>query len=118
MNDYDDQIFDDGDYYQQLLKELIDGRMTDSNDPVVLAMRYAQLKQLQKKKSNKNVDTKASKGRKIRYEVQEKIQNFMAPEPRGTWHDDMTQELFASLFGKKDIEQPEMPVLDDGFKIL
>ncbi len=23
----------------------------------------------------------------------------MAPEPRGTWHHDMSQELFASLFG-------------------
>ncbi|KAJ3274157.1 Sulfate permease 2 [Terramyces sp. JEL0728] len=118
LNDYDKEIFDDGDYYQQLLKELIESRLTDTEDPVLLGMRYAQLKQLQNKKSKKNVDTKASKGRKIRYHVQEKIQNFMAPEPRGTWHEEMVEELFSGLLGRKSGNVDVPLQFADGFKLI
>lgn len=53
------------------------------------------------KKVKKVVDTKASKGRKLRYEVHEKLQNFMVPAtPRGAWHDEQIDELFSSLMGK------------------
>lgn len=53
------------------------------------------------KKTKKAVDTKASKGRKLRYEVHEKLQNFMVPVPlRRGWHDEQIDELFASLMGK------------------
>lgn len=38
-------------------------------------------------KKKKVVDTKASKGRKLRYQVQEKIQNFMAPMENNGWHE-------------------------------
>jgi len=49
----------------------------------------------------KVVETKASKGRKLRYEIHEKLQNFMVPVPvRGTWHDEQIDELFASFMGK------------------
>lgn len=116
LQDYHTEIFDDGDFYQQLLKELIDNRVSDSTDPVLLEMRYAQLKQLQVKKSKKVVDTRASKGRKIRYQVQEKIMNFMAPEPRGTWHDEMIAELFKNLLGQGGDEVDEV-VVEDGFKM-
>ncbi|KAJ3254420.1 hypothetical protein HK103_007214 [Boothiomyces macroporosus] len=118
LNDYDKEIFDDGDYYQQLLKELIESRLTDTEDPVLLGMRYAQLKQLQNKKAKKNVDTKASKGRKIRYHVQEKIQNFMAPEPRGTWHEEMVEELFSGLLGRKSASVDIPLQFEDGFKLM
>ncbi|KAI8892706.1 apoptosis-antagonizing transcription factor [Globomyces pollinis-pini] len=121
LNDYDENIYDDGDYYQQLLKELIESRLTTSDDPVQLGMRYAQLKQLQNKKNKKQVDTRASKGRKIRYQIQEKIQNFMTPEPRGTWHDGMVTELFSSLFGQNLHEFENETIEDiplDGFKLM
>jgi protein AATF/BFR2 len=120
LNDYDEQIYDDGDYYQQLLKEFIDSRMQETNDPAVLALRHAQLKRLQAKKSKKHVDTKASKGRKIRYQVHEKIQNFMAPEPRGTWHEEMCEELFSSLLGHSKIskQNPDSISLSDGFRLM
>jgi protein AATF/BFR2 len=54
------------------------------------------------KKSKKHVDTKASKGRKLRYEVHEKMQNFMVPVPlaAGAWHETQIDELFGSLLGK------------------
>ncbi|KAJ3059603.1 hypothetical protein HDU98_004414, partial [Podochytrium sp. JEL0797] len=101
LSNFDEEVFDDGDYYQQLLKELIEGRLLETDDPALLSMKWAELKQLQAKtKKKKDVDTKASKGRKIRYAVHEKLQNFMAPEPRGSWHDAMVDELFGSLFGK------------------
>jgi protein AATF/BFR2 len=47
------------------------------------------------------VDTKASKGRRLRYTVQEKLQNFMAPEDRGEWGERQRDELFGSMFGQK-----------------
>lgn len=120
LNEYDEDIFDDGDYYQKLLKEFIDGRMNDTNDPTILAQRYAQLKQMQNKKSKKTIDTKASKGRKIRYQVHEKIQNFMTPEPRGTWHEEMIHELFSSLLGKQPIKNhiPNEIEMNDGFRLI
>jgi len=37
----------------------------------------------------------------FRYEVHEKIQNFMVPiTTQGSWHEEQIDELFASLLGK------------------
>lgn len=72
------------------------------------------------KKAKKVVDTKASKGRKLRYafylatqpdradtdsraaryEVHEKLQNFMVPVPTSGWHEEQIDELFANLLGR------------------
>ena len=52
-------------------------------------------------KVKKVVDTKASKGRKMRYTVHEKLQNFMAAEDRGGWGERQRGELFASLLGRR-----------------
>ena len=114
-NNYNDCIFDDNDYYQQLLKEFIDSRLSTS-DPLMTTIRIQQLKDLQKKKK-KVVDTRASKGRKVRYQVMDKIQNFMAAEPRGDWHDEMKEELFSSLFGASGSAEKSID-LGDGFKII
>jgi protein AATF/BFR2 len=119
LKKYHEEVFDDCDYYQHLLKELIESRIT-SDDPTQLAIKFAQLKALNKKQK-KVVDTRASKGRKIRYVVHEKIQNFMASEPKGTWHDEMVEELFAGLIGKSaevEEEAAQEVRIDDGFKIL
>ncbi|KAJ9563164.1 hypothetical protein OSB04_008324 [Centaurea solstitialis] len=56
------------------------------------------LKRLQTKK-RKIVDRRASKSRKIRYHVHEKIVNFMAPEPMNI--PSMAPKLFENLFGLK-----------------
>ncbi|KGQ02073.1 protein bfr2 [Paracoccidioides lutzii Pb01] len=55
---------------------------------------------MRKDKVKRAVDTKASKGRKMRYTVHEKLQNFMAPEYRGSWSDRAREEFFASLLGR------------------
>jgi protein AATF/BFR2 len=52
---------------------------------------------------NKRVDTKASKGRKVRYTVHEKLQNFAAEEERSTWEEGARREFFGSLFGRRGI---------------
>ncbi|KIJ20772.1 hypothetical protein PAXINDRAFT_174212 [Paxillus involutus ATCC 200175] len=89
------EIFDDTDFYHQLLRDVIDSRGNGSsgNDDWVAMQKQ--------KKAKKKVDTKASKGRKLRYEVHEKIQNFMVPVAvQGSWHEEQIDELFASLLGK------------------
>lgn len=99
-------VYDDADFYQMQLKELIDQRMVESTtaapsataaDPSVggaspwTAMREA--------KTRKKVDTRASKGRKLRFTVHDKLQNFMVPDDRGTWGKRQVDELFGSLLG-------------------
>ncbi|KAK3839095.1 MAG: apoptosis-antagonizing transcription factor [Linnemannia elongata] len=129
LSNHDEEIFDDGDFYQQLLRELIESRMVDNDDPTAMGMRWAALRQT--KQTKKQVDTKGSKGRRLRYHVHEKLQSFMAPIPAGTWHEEMIEELFSSLLGRKggnldddeedenetkeDEEQEDIP--DDGLRI-
>lgn len=103
------EVFDDTDFYHQLLRDVIDTRGNGGNEDWMEAQKQ--------KKAKKHVDTKASKGRKLRwvnllvcyskmlishrYEVHEKIQNFMVPvTAQGTWHEEQIDELFASLLGK------------------
>ncbi|KAG5647890.1 hypothetical protein DXG03_007814 [Asterophora parasitica] len=91
----DPNIFDDTDFYQQLLRDIIDARGNASGgaDDWLVAQKQ--------RKAKKKVDTKASKGRKLRYETHEKLQNFMVPVPTiGGWHEEQIDELFASLLGK------------------
>jgi protein AATF/BFR2 len=48
-----------------------------------------------------------------RYQVHEKVQNFMVPVPlpAGAWHEAQIDELFASLLGK-GFDHPEGDVED------
>ncbi|KAG2070163.1 TRAUB-domain-containing protein [Suillus decipiens] len=87
------EVFDDTDFYHQLLRDVIDTRGNGGNEDWMEVQKQ--------KKAKKYVDTKASKGRKLRYEVHEKIQNFMVPvTTQGSWHEEQIDELFASLLGK------------------
>jgi len=91
----DAEIFDDTDFYQEMLRDVIDSKSGKDG----LAAEAWELNRA--KKVKKIVDTKASKGRKLRYEVHEKIKNFMVPVPsRGIWHEEQIDELFSSLLGK------------------
>ncbi|KAA1468761.1 TRAUB-domain-containing protein [Dentipellis sp. KUC8613] len=92
----DPELFDDTDFYQQLLRDVIDaksGNVGGNEDWKVMQ---------KERKKRKGVDTKASKGRKLRFEVHEKLQHFMVPVPLagGGWHEEQIDELFASLLGK------------------
>ena len=97
--EYSEDIFDDNDFYSMLLRELIDSKVADSTDSTFIGMQWAKIKELQRKnkKQKEGVDRKASKGRKIRYQVHEKLVNFMVPRQRATWHDEMIDEICATI---------------------
>lgn len=94
------EIYDDTDFYHQLLRELIEFKTTTTN-PAEISKQYSELEKL-RKKMKKIVDTRASKGRKIRYVVHKKLVNFMAPNPYSDWTNESKDELYSSLFGKSD----------------
>lgn len=96
----DAAIYDDADFYQLLLKELVDQRTADTSGAggQAATIRYAAVKEA---KNKKHVDTKASKGRKMRFNVHEKMQNFMAPEDRRAWEQQAIDRFFGTLFGQK-----------------
>lgn len=87
LKDYDVEIFDDQDFYNQLLRELIDRKTNNVSDPIELSRRAIELQKL-RTKNKKKVDTKASKGRKIKFDIHKPLVNFMAPIFRTT----MSQE--------------------------
>ncbi|KAI0331504.1 TRAUB-domain-containing protein [Cubamyces sp. BRFM 1775] len=93
----DPDVFDDTDYYQQLLRDVIAARGGDGAQAGEAPWQIQQRERKAKRK--KTVDTKASKGRKLRYEVHAKLQNFMVPVPVvvGEWHEEQIDGLFSSL---------------------
>lgn len=120
----DPNIYDDGNFYQLLLKELIDQRRVESlNAPSAGAVNGNALQwtAVKEAKTKKNIDTKASKGRKMRFTVHEKLQNFMPPEDRGSWEPHAIDRFFGTLLGQKmtlgeDIhgeEEPEDAAMDE-----
>lgn len=73
--------------------------LTDRVAPSLSGPTHANLGPKVKKAS---LDTRASKGRKLRYTPHDKIMNFMAPfKPEGSWHDEQVDELFGSLLGQR-----------------
>ncbi|RSM06640.1 Protein BFR2 [Fusarium ambrosium] len=97
----DDGIYDDADFYQVLLKELVDQRTVDGSSASAGAVPTVMLTAAKEVKTRKNVDRKASKGRKMRFTVHEKLQNFMAPEDRRAWEQEAIDRFFGTLFGRK-----------------
>lgn len=98
----DVNIYDDADFYGLLLKELLEQRSAElSNGGTAEFVVQAPWQVAREAKTKKTVDTKASKGRRLRYTVHEKLQNFMAPEQRGLWGERQRDELFTSLFGQR-----------------
>ncbi|KAM9370616.1 protein AATF [Phaethornis superciliosus] len=101
LKDIDEEIFDDDDFYHQLLREFIERKTTsvDPNDQVAMGRQWLAIQKL-RSKIKKKVDRKASKGRRIRYHVHSKLVSFMAPIDHCTMNDDARTELYRSLFGK------------------
>ncbi|KAI7812891.1 protein AATF [Triplophysa rosa] len=99
LKDLDEEIFDDDDFYHQLLRELIERKTSavDPNDQVAMGRQWLAIQKL-RSKIKKKVDTKASKGRKIRFHVHSKLMNFMAPLDNSSMRDDARSELYRSLF--------------------
>ncbi|XP_050023602.2 protein AATF isoform X1 [Dermacentor andersoni] len=100
MGEPDEEIFDDDDFYHHLLREIIERKTSNIDNPVALSRQWLEIQKLRKKVKRK-VDTRASKGRKIRYDIIPKLVNFMAPLDRSTYSEEAKTELFGSLFGQK-----------------
>mmetsp|Transcript_10445 Transcript_10445/g.27365 ORF Transcript_10445/g.27365 Transcript_10445/m.27365 type:complete len:83 (-) Transcript_10445:47-295(-) len=75
--------------------------MSDVED-VTGMISSSELRQLQtqQRKRRKVVDRKASKGRKIRYEVHDKLVNFMTPHFE-KYDEERAKRIFATLFGQR-----------------
>lgn len=100
VQEYDAEIYDDNDFYHQLLKDLIEYKSSDVTDPVQLSKQMIRLQSMRTKMKRK-IDTRATKGRRVRYNVHTKLVNFMAPiTVCDTWTDSAKNELYSSLFGK------------------
>jgi protein AATF/BFR2 len=103
-------VYDDTVFYQSLLRDLVEQRMSSSEamtgglDTLHQLPSRLPIHPITGMRNDKNrkevVDTRASKGRKMRFNVHEKLQNFMAPEDRGSWTVRARDEFFASLLGK------------------
>lgn len=121
-----EDIYDDADFYQLLLKELVDQRTVESAAEQSSAVASVMLTANKEAKTRKVVDRKASKGRKLRFTVHEKLQNFMAPEDRRGWEQGAIDRFFGTLFGQKmelneeESDDDEMEALykqDEGLRL-
>ena len=88
------QPFDDSKVYQQLLKDFVSQHASQHD-------QTAAQERLRSKhpSTKKNVDRRASKGRKVRYVVHSKLTNFTFPQNRSTQTMLDPDEWFKSLFG-------------------
>ncbi|KAK7098924.1 protein AATF-like [Littorina saxatilis] len=93
-----EEIFDDNDFYQKLLRQLVEHKAADAENSASTQSQWLEIQKLRTKKKKKEVDTRASKGRKLRYNVHSKLVNFMAPRDDSTWSEDAKNELFKNLF--------------------
>ncbi|EDW51897.1 protein Aatf [Drosophila sechellia] len=90
-------IYDDSDFYHQQLRELIEYKASTSSNMSEITKQFVELQKL-RQKMKKKVDTRASKGRKLRYVVHNKLINFMAPNESSDWTEASKSELYKSLF--------------------
>ncbi|KAL7740671.1 hypothetical protein ACLKA6_000041 [Drosophila palustris] len=90
-------IYDDSDFYHQQLRELIEYKANTTSNMSEITKQFVELQKL-RQKMKKKVDTRASKGRKLRYVVHNKLINFMAPNEASDWTEASKTELYKSLF--------------------
>lgn len=100
--------YDDNQFYQSLLRDLIASRSatttnTNANSSSVPVLPT----KLHTSGNARQLDTRASKGRKIRYTVHPQLENFMAGEGRGNsvgqWNEGAVREFFGSLLGQRGL---------------
>ena len=89
-------LFDDSKVYQQLLKDFV---ANSANSAGNTSMERPSTKQKSSTSNKKQVDRRASKGRKIRYKEIPKLVNFTFPLSRPNTSSLNRDEYFQSLFG-------------------
>ncbi|XP_067573653.1 protein AATF isoform X1 [Pseudorca crassidens] len=101
LKDLDEEIFDDDDFYHQLLRELIERKTSslDPNDQVAMGRQWLAIQKL-RSKIHKKVDRKASKGRKLRFHVLSRLLSFMAPIDHTTMNDDASEPFVIGIIAR------------------
>lgn len=101
-------IFNDEDFYRLLLNDLLDKKLHDTTNNNGIGtngteiMITSNISNRHDNKIKKNIDTKASKGRKLNYSIQEPIAHFETPINNGYhWSDEQIDEFFVGLLGQK-----------------
>lgn len=122
--EYDIEIYNDLEFYNFLLKEfLINNEKDLSQETGENGSRYDLTMQYilnRNKNKSKNVDTKASKNRKIRYNKHEQLINFMVPQVNYL-EIPGRDTIVSSLFGikrKKKEKRDESQAIDDDIEII
>lgn len=87
-----EEHFNDGELYRILLREIIDSGAGEGG-----GLRHAQLSKSSKIKKKR--DRKLAKGRRLNYDVHEKLVGFMAPIPLPD--PGPLDEIIAAMFGKR-----------------
>ena len=82
--EYDEEIYNDTEFYLQLYKEMMasSNTKTDAEEEGLLlgnTQAYLKERMLRSKAARPDVDRRASKARKLRYDVHMKLLNFMTP---------------------------------------
>jgi protein AATF/BFR2 len=95
LSEVDSEVYDDRTFYAVLLKSFITSSSASSTSDY---MRKEDIEMLRKyRAAGSEVDRKATKGRRLRYHVHTKLQNFMFPMSQPTPQVDVDR-LFNSLF--------------------
>ncbi|SCV05588.1 LANO_0H10792g1_1 [Lachancea nothofagi CBS 11611] len=106
-------VFDDEDFYRVLLNDLVDKKIAGAqgeNSGATIAITSRSNNKLKK-----NVDTKASKGRKLNFTIQEAIANYEAPVNGGfKWSDEQIDEFCSGLLGQRINFDEEYKSEDEG----
>lgn len=98
--DIDNEIFDDSDFYQVLLKQMLESRSQNQNqDGADMTRSYMELQSMFNNKKKRDVSQLSSKDRRLKYEPIAKLINFYPSKPSVvTWSHESRNELFKSLF--------------------
>ena len=73
------------------MNDLVDKKVQSSDPTTGITINLRSAQKVNKLKNN--VDTKASKGRKLRYHIQEPIANFESSIGSWKWNDDQIDEF-------------------------
>lgn len=98
----DPETFDDSDFYQILLKQMLEARNQMSNnsqDGADMTRSYMELQTMFSNKKKRDVSQLSSKDRRLKYEPIARLINFYPSKPSVvTWSHESRNELFKSLF--------------------
>ncbi|CAD6186317.1 unnamed protein product [Caenorhabditis auriculariae] len=99
----DDEIFDDVDFYQTLLKEMIENKSSSSTNNTTNALdmtrNYIELQSLLKTNKKRDTANFSSKERRLKFEPISKLVNFNPATPESIeWAHESRNQLFQSLF--------------------